>query len=35
MARDFSDAAQNARLIARLERYYRVMYYGGAESYVS
>lgn len=27
------DAAQNARLIAAAERYYRVMYYGGAESW--
>jgi erythromycin esterase-like protein len=26
----FLDAAQNARLIASAERYYRVMYYGGA-----
>lgn len=30
---DFLDAAQNARLIAAAERYYRVMYYGGAESW--
>jgi len=29
----FLDAAQNARLIAAAERYYRVMYYGGAESW--
>lgn len=29
----FLDAAQNARLIASAERYYRVMYYGGAESW--
>ena len=29
----FLDAAQNARLIAAGERYYRVMYYGGAESW--
>jgi erythromycin esterase-like protein len=28
----FLDATQNARLIASAERYYRVMYYGGAES---
>jgi len=27
------DAAQNARLVASAERYYRVMYYGGAESW--
>jgi len=27
----FLDAAQNARLIASAERYYRIMYYGGAE----
>lgn len=27
------DAAQNARLIAAAERYYRIMYYGGAESW--
>ena len=36
MARDgesFLDAAQNARLVASAERYYRVMYYGGAESW--
>ncbi|WP_028055746.1 protein-L-isoaspartate(D-aspartate) O-methyltransferase [Sphingobium bisphenolivorans] len=30
---DFIDAAQNARLIASAERYYRIMYYGGAESW--
>jgi len=30
---DFLDAAQNARLIASAERYYRIMYYGGAESW--
>ena len=29
----FLDAAQNARLIASAERYYRVMYYGGPESW--
>jgi protein-L-isoaspartate(D-aspartate) O-methyltransferase len=29
----FLDAAQNARLIASAEEYYRVMYYGGAESW--
>jgi len=29
----FLDAAQNARLIASAERYYRVMYYGGGESW--
>jgi protein-L-isoaspartate(D-aspartate) O-methyltransferase len=29
----FLDAAQNARLIAAAERYYRIMYYGGAESW--
>lgn len=28
----FTDAAQNARLIASAERYYRIMYYGGAKS---
>jgi Erythromycin esterase/Protein-L-isoaspartate(D-aspartate) O-methyltransferase (PCMT) len=27
----FLDATQNARLIASAERYYRIMYYGGAE----
>lgn len=30
---DFIDAAQNARLITSAERYYRIMYYGGAESW--
>ena len=30
---DFLDAAQNARLIASAGRYYRIMYYGGAESW--
>ncbi|WEX74239.1 protein-L-isoaspartate(D-aspartate) O-methyltransferase [Sinorhizobium numidicum] len=30
---DLLDAAQNARLIASAERYYRIMYYGGAESW--
>ena len=30
---DFVDAAQNARLIASAERYYRIMYYGGADSW--
>src|SRR5262245_5188290 len=29
----FLDAAQNARLIAAAERYYRVMYYGGADAW--
>ncbi|WP_273524238.1 erythromycin esterase family protein [Rhodosalinus sediminis] len=29
----FLDAAQNARLIRAAERYYRIMYYGGAESW--
>jgi protein-L-isoaspartate(D-aspartate) O-methyltransferase len=29
----FLDAAQNARLIASAERYYRIMYYCGAESW--
>jgi protein-L-isoaspartate(D-aspartate) O-methyltransferase len=29
----FLDAAQNARLVASAERYYRIMYYGGAESW--
>jgi protein-L-isoaspartate(D-aspartate) O-methyltransferase len=29
----FLDASQNARLVASAERYYRVMYYGGAESW--
>jgi erythromycin esterase-like protein len=32
-ADSFLDAAANARLIASAERYYRVMYYGGAESW--
>src|SRR5205807_4314336 len=30
---DFLDAAQNARLVAAAERYYRIMYYGAAESW--
>lgn len=30
---DFFDAAQNARLVAAAERYYRIMYYGSAESW--
>src|SRR6266567_2187366 len=29
----FLDAGQNARLIASAERYYRIMYYGGADSW--
>src|SRR5690606_9803444 len=29
----YLDATQNARLVAAAERYYRVMYYGGAESW--
>ena len=29
----FFDAAQNARLVAAAERYYRVMYYGNVESW--
>jgi erythromycin esterase-like protein len=29
----FLDAVQNARLIASAERYYRIMYYGGADSW--
>ena len=29
----FLDAAQNARLVASAERFYRIMYYGGAESW--
>jgi erythromycin esterase-like protein len=29
----FLDAAQNARLVASAERYYRVMYHGGADSW--
>jgi protein-L-isoaspartate(D-aspartate) O-methyltransferase len=30
---DLLDATQNARLVAAAERYYRIMYYGGAESW--
>lgn len=30
---EFFDAAQNARVVAGAERYYRVMYYGGAHSW--
>jgi erythromycin esterase-like protein len=30
---DFLDAAQNARLVAAAERYYRIMYFGSAESW--
>jgi protein-L-isoaspartate(D-aspartate) O-methyltransferase len=30
---DFLDAAQNARLVASAEQYYRVMYHGAAESW--
>lgn len=30
---DFLDAAQSARLIASAEKYYRIMYYGGSESW--
>jgi protein-L-isoaspartate(D-aspartate) O-methyltransferase len=30
---EFLDATQNARLVTAAERYYRVMYYGGAESW--
>jgi erythromycin esterase-like protein len=30
---DFFDAAQNARLVASAERYYRMVYYGGADSW--
>jgi erythromycin esterase-like protein len=30
---DFLDAVQNARLVAAAERYYRIMYQGGAESW--
>jgi len=30
---DVLDAAQNARLVTSAERYYRIMYYGGAESW--
>src|SRR4051794_10582221 len=29
----FLDAVQNARLVAAAERYYQIMYYGGAESW--
>ncbi len=29
----FLDAAQNARLVKSAERYYRILYYGGAESW--
>ncbi|MGH8085671.1 MAG: protein-L-isoaspartate(D-aspartate) O-methyltransferase [Lysobacter sp.] len=29
----FLDASQNARLVTAAERYYRIMYYGGAESW--
>jgi protein-L-isoaspartate(D-aspartate) O-methyltransferase len=29
----FLDATQNARLVASAERYYKIMYYGGAESW--
>lgn len=29
----FLDATQNARLVASAERYYRIMYYGGAETW--
>ena len=32
-AEGFHDAAQNARLVAAAERYYRVMYYGSRESW--
>jgi erythromycin esterase-like protein len=32
-AQGFFDASQNARLVASAERYYRVMYYGAAESW--
>ncbi len=31
--RQYFDATQNARLVADAERYYRVMYYGGAQSW--
>ncbi|UXN62275.1 protein-L-isoaspartate(D-aspartate) O-methyltransferase [Phyllobacterium zundukense] len=31
--KDYFDAAQNARLVAAAERYYRIMYYGGPESW--
>ncbi|NGX16594.1 protein-L-isoaspartate(D-aspartate) O-methyltransferase [Wenzhouxiangella sp. XN24] len=30
---EFLDATQNARLVAAAERYYRIMYYGGAASW--
>jgi erythromycin esterase-like protein len=30
---DFLDAVQNARLVTAAERYYRIMYHGGAESW--
>ena len=30
---DLFDAAQNARLVASAERYYRTMYYGGPQSW--
>ena len=30
---EFFDAAQNARVVAGAERYYRIMYYGAAESW--
>jgi protein-L-isoaspartate(D-aspartate) O-methyltransferase len=30
---DFLDATQNARLVAAAERYYRIMYFGSAESW--
>ncbi|MCA6119078.1 protein-L-isoaspartate(D-aspartate) O-methyltransferase [Bradyrhizobium sp. WSM 1738] len=30
---EFLNAAQNARLVASAERYYRIMYYGGPESW--
>ena len=30
---DFLDAEQNARLVSNAERYYRIMYYGGAASW--
>lgn len=33
MEPDHLDATQNARLVASAERYYRIMYYGGAESW--
>ena len=31
--RQYFDAAQNARLVADAERYYRTMYYGGSASW--